>query len=99
MNMKKELRRSETDVKICGVCGGIGEYLGVDSNVIRLIWVAVSLFAGTGILLYIIAAVLMPKAQSSQKDLKDIIQPEHSSDVFPTRNPEADQAQNNLQDG
>ena len=81
MNMKKELRRSETDVKICGVCGGIGEYLGVDSNVIRLIWVAVSLFAGTGILLYIIAAVLMPKAQSSQKDLKDIIQPEHSSEA------------------
>ena len=81
MNMKKELRRSETDVKICGVCGGIGEYLGVDPNVIRLIWVAISLFAGTGILLYIIAAVLMPKAQSSQKDLKDIIQPEHSSEA------------------
>ena len=59
-----ELRRSATDVKICGVCGGIAEFFGIDSNLVRLIWVAISLFAGTGILLYIIAAVLMPKAQN-----------------------------------
>ena len=76
--MKKELRRSATDVKICGVCGGIAEYLGVDSNVVRLIWAAASLFAGTGILLYILAAVLMPKANESQKDLQEVVQPEHS---------------------
>ena len=76
--MKKELRRSATDVRICGVCGGIAEYLGVDSNVVRLIWVAVSLFAGTGLLLYILAAVLMPKANEQQKDLQEVVQPEHS---------------------
>lgn len=75
--MKKELRRSETDVKICGVCGGIAEYFGVDSNMVRLIWIAVSLFAGSGLLLYILAAVLMPKAESTQKDLKEVIQPEN----------------------
>ena len=76
--MKKELRRSATDVRICGVCGGIAEYLGVDSNVVRLIWAAASLFAGTGILLYILAAVLMPKANESQMDLQEVVQPEHS---------------------
>ena len=76
--MKKELRRSETDVKICGVCGGIAEYFGVDSNMVRLVWIAVSLFAGSGLLLYILAAVLMPKAKSAQKDLKEVIQPENS---------------------
>ena len=76
--MKKELRRSAKDVKICGVCGGIAEYLGVDSNVVRLIWAAASLFAGTGILLYILAAVLMPKANEMQKDLQEVVQPEHS---------------------
>ena len=76
--MKKELRRSATNVKICGVCGGIAEYLGVDSNLVRLIWIAVSLFAGTGILLYILAAVLMPKANETQKDLQEVVQPEHS---------------------
>ena len=76
--MKKELRRSATDVRICGVCGGIADYLGVDSNLVRLIWAAVSLFAGTGILLYILAAVLMPKANEPQKDLQEVVQPEHS---------------------
>ena len=76
--MKEEMRRSATDVKICGVCGGIAEYLGVDSNLVRLIWIAVSLFAGTGILLYILAAVLMPKANEMQKDLQEVVQPEHS---------------------
>ena len=76
--MKKELRRSATDVKICGVCGGIAEYLGVDSNLVRLIWIAVSLFAGSGILLYILATVLMPKANEMQKDLQEVVQPEHS---------------------
>lgn len=66
--MKKELRRSVTDVKICGVCGGIAEYFGVDSNVVRLIWIAASLFAGSGLLLYIIAAVIMPKG-NNQEDI------------------------------
>ena len=68
-----ELRRSATDVKICGVCGGIAEFFGIDSNLVRLIWVAISLFAGTGILLYIIAAVLMPKANVPQ----EVVQPEN----------------------
>ena len=60
----KELRRSATDVQICGVCGGIAEYFRIDSNLVRLIWIAISLFWGTGILFYILAAVLMPKAQN-----------------------------------
>jgi len=78
--MKKELRRSATDVKLCGVCGGIAEYFGLDSNLVRLVWVAISLFAGTGLLLYIIAAVLMPTADVPQKDLKDIVQPQDGSE-------------------
>lgn len=74
--MQKELKRSATDCKIFGVCGGIGEYLGIDSNVIRLIWVAVSLFAGAGFILYIVAAFLMPKADPVERDLKDVIHPD-----------------------
>ncbi len=74
----KELRRSATDCKICGVCGGLGEYFGIDSNLIRLIWVGVSLFAGAGVLFYFIAAVLLPKADTQEKDLKDVMHPENS---------------------
>lgn len=75
--MKKELKRSASDCKIFGVCGGIAEYFGIDSNVVRLVWVAISLFAGTGVLLYLIAAFILPKGdEPKEKDLKDVIHPE-----------------------
>lgn len=59
MNEKK-LRKSVEDRKICGVCGGIAEYLNIDSTVVRLVWVLFGLCAGCGLLAYIIAAIVMP---------------------------------------
>lgn len=56
----KKLYKSGYDRKICGVCGGIAEYLNVDSTWIRLAWVALVLCGGTGILAYILAAIIMP---------------------------------------
>jgi hypothetical protein len=48
--------------------------------VVRLIWVGVSLFAGAGVILYIIAGFLMPKADPMERDLKDVIHPEESGE-------------------
>ena len=59
--MKKKLYKSNTDKKLCGVCGGIAEYFDVDSTLIRLAWVLLTLFVGCGIIAYIIAAIVMPK--------------------------------------
>ena len=59
--MKKKLYRSATDKKLGGVCGGIAEYLEVDSTLIRLAWVLCTLFVGAGILAYIVAAIVMPR--------------------------------------
>ena len=53
----KKLYKSNNRM-ICGVCAGIAEYLGIDPTVVRLIWAALGL-TGTGILLYIIAALVM----------------------------------------
>ena len=62
-NNVKQLKRSLQNRKICGVCGGIGEYLKIDPTVIRLLWVLVSLAScGTGIIAYIIAAIVMPES-------------------------------------
>ena len=58
----KKLAKSRTDRKLCGVCGGLAEYLNLDSTVVRLIWLLLVLFAGTGVLAYIIAALIMPEA-------------------------------------
>ena len=58
--MEKKLQKSATDKKIAGVCGGLGKYLGIDPTVIRIIFVLLVVFAGTGILAYLILALLMP---------------------------------------
>lgn len=58
MNEKK-LCKSLIDRKICGVCGGIAEYLNIDATVIRLL-MAVFVIFGPGILFYIVAAIIMP---------------------------------------
>ena len=58
--MKKRLYKSSTDIKVCGVCGGIANYFDVDPTVIRLIWVIFTLVGGSGLIAYIIAAIIMP---------------------------------------
>ena len=50
----KKLYRSKKDRVFAGVCGGIGEYLGVDPTVIRLLAVILG-FTGSGVLAYIVA--------------------------------------------
>ena len=57
----KELRKSTTNRLICGVCGGLGDYFQVDPTVIRLLWIVFCLMGGSGILAYLIAAVIMPE--------------------------------------
>lgn len=59
MNGKK-LYKSTTDRKIAGVCGGLAEYFNMDSTLVRLGWVAFCLLGGSGVLAYILAAIIMP---------------------------------------
>ena len=56
----KRLYKSEKDRKISGVCGGIAEYFNIDSTIIRLAWVIFCCLGGSGVLAYIIAAIVMP---------------------------------------
>ncbi len=62
MSNGKKLRKSNTDRKIFGVCGGIAEYFGIDSTIVRLIWAVLAFFFGSGIILYFIFALVMPDA-------------------------------------
>lgn len=57
---KKKLYKSSTDKKLCGVCGGIAEYFDVDSTIIRLALALFTFFGGAGLIIYIIAALVMP---------------------------------------
>lgn len=58
----KKLERSRINRMICGVCGGIGSYFNLDPTLIRIAWVIFSIASvGTGILAYIIAAIIIPE--------------------------------------
>ena len=59
--MSKKLYKSNSDTKIDGVCAGIAEYLGIDSTLVRVIWLFFILAAGTGLLAYIICCIIMPR--------------------------------------
>lgn len=60
----KRLYLSSTDKKISGVCGGVAEYFNVDSTLIRLLWIVLTIVTGVapGIIAYIVAALVVPKA-------------------------------------
>lgn len=58
----RKLTRSRSARMICGVCGGLGNYLGIDPTVVRLLWVIISIAGlGSGFIAYLIAAVIIPE--------------------------------------
>lgn len=58
--MNKKLYRSTKDKVLAGVCGGLGEYFDVDPTLVRLACGLLCLYAGTGLLAYVVAACIIP---------------------------------------
>ena len=59
--VKKSLHKSGDNKMIAGICGGIGEYFNIDPTLIRLGWVLFCAMGGSGIVAYIIAAIIIPE--------------------------------------
>ncbi len=57
----KRLKRSVKDMMIAGICGGLADYFNIDSTLVRLAFAFTVLFAGTGILAYLIMWIIVPK--------------------------------------
>ena len=58
--MTKRLYKDSRDKKLCGVCSGIAKYFSIDPTLIRLAWVLFCVLGGSGVLAYIICAIVMP---------------------------------------
>lgn len=78
--MVQRLYRSESNICIAGVCGGIGEYLNIDPVIVRLLWAVFTVLFPGGILIYILACLIIPIKENnvktkvnitSEKDVKD----------------------------
>lgn len=63
--MEKRLYKSNINKMLCGVCGGIAEYFNIDPTLVRLGLVVFSLAGGSGVLAYIIAAIIIPEGPQS----------------------------------
>ena len=59
----KKLKKSNNKI-ICGVCGGVAAYFGIDATIVRILLVILSCIWGSGIIIYIAAALIMPPAES-----------------------------------
>ena len=63
----RRLRRSRTDRVLAGVCGGVGRYLNIDPVLLRIIAVAL-IFAGVGVVAYVIAWIVIPEADEDEPE-------------------------------
>ncbi len=61
MSEEKKLKRSKSDKKILGVCGGIAKYFDVDVTIIRILFLVGLFIVGGGLLAYLICALVMPE--------------------------------------
>ncbi len=59
--MQRRLYRSREDYWIAGVCGGLGRYFEIDSNLIRLAFVLLAAWNGLGVLLYLVTVLIVPE--------------------------------------
>lgn len=64
MEKTKKLFRSKNDRIIFGVCGGVADYFDIDPIIIRLLFVVLAVGAGSGLLVYLIAALIIPSEDS-----------------------------------
>jgi phage shock protein C len=72
MSDNKKLYRSTNDKMIFGVCGGLGEYFNIDPVIMRIIFVILAVWGGSGVLIYIILAIVIPeKPDTSKRNTKN----------------------------
>ncbi len=71
--MSDRLHKSSTSRVIAGVCGGLGEYFGVDATIVRLLFVLLAIFHGIGVLAYIVLWIVMPRESNLEMAPRDVV--------------------------
>ena len=59
--MNKKLRRSRTDRRIAGVCGGLAQFLDIDSTAVRVAMALLILFGGMSLIAYLVMWLIIPE--------------------------------------
>ena len=61
MEPTRKLYRSRKDHKLAGVCGGLGEYTGLDPNVVRVLFIVLAVLGGAGLIIYLAMWIIVPQ--------------------------------------
>jgi phage shock protein PspC (stress-responsive transcriptional regulator) len=69
----KQLRRTRDGRIVAGVCSGVGEYIGVDANILRIALAVATLFGGLGIGIYAVSWLLIPEEDKTTSIVQDLI--------------------------
>ncbi|QSZ67489.1 PspC domain-containing protein [Methanofollis aquaemaris] len=78
---EKKLFRPKEGRMIAGVCAGIGKYFNVDPTWVRIVWAIVSLlgYIIPGVLIYIIAAIIIPEEEEGVLDAEYVVREEREA--------------------
>ena len=73
MSNTKKLYRSKTNRVIFGICGGLGEYFDIDPLVVRILFILLTFTGGSGIVIYLILAIMIPDSSGNKKSINEVI--------------------------
>ena len=96
--MAKKLCKSRKNKSLFGVCGGIAEYFNIDPTICRILFVILTFFSGCGIIIYIIAALIMPhkdKLEDEDFDVNNLKSANMDSDDYKEKAKESRGTKNN----
>jgi phage shock protein C len=65
MEEPRKLYRSQTQRMIAGVCGGLAEYFNIDATLMRVLFLLLAVFGGSGIVIYIVMWIIVPDASKA----------------------------------
>lgn len=71
--MRKNLTRSSSNIVVAGVAAGLAEYLNIDPVIIRIAFVLITIWGGSGLLLYIILWIIMPEEKKTYKSSEEMV--------------------------
>lgn len=75
------LRRSVTDRKVAGVAGGLGRYFDIDPLILRVVFVTLAIFGGSGLLLYAVGWLLVPEDGETESEASRLVNGRASSKI------------------
>ncbi|HEX5905728.1 MAG TPA: PspC domain-containing protein [Propionibacteriaceae bacterium] len=65
MEESRKLYRSRNQRMVAGVCGGLADYFNIDATVIRVLFLILTVFGGTGLVVYLVMWIIVPDASKA----------------------------------